>query len=499
MNQLTTADLASRPKLKALVDATHVLCLAGGWEKAIPKLQLLVKKRYQLGLTHNVLGTALMHVGRKEEAIDHYALALAHDPTLHEARENVVFFADAQPQTTHAEAQQLRADWFAHVGKPYYDRRVPSWNVRSLDPDRQLRVGYVTCDTRFHSAAIAWRAVVDAHSDAIQPILYSSLPVEMYDYVTKQWQARFGPAFVDVSRYDDATLAEILRDDQIDILVDLSGFTAGNRLRTFCVKPAPIQITAWGYATGIGPMMDVLFADPVVLPHDQRHTIIERVVDLPSVITYEPRVDLPDANILPCAEGAPVFAVFQRAMKLNTETLAVWGQILDRVPEARLLFKGGDYTPKVQAWIRSELGPRRAEYVDFAYSTNQYDHMLWYQATDLSLDPWPQTGGVSSLESLWMGVPVVTLIGDRVIQRTTASFLTTLGLPEFIAQTRDDYIDCAVRMVTTERGVLATIRQELRARLHASPIMTGYVSAVETAYRNLWREFCATQPKEVHG
>ncbi len=488
---MTEQELAKRPKLKKLVDEAQVLCLAGEWERVIPKLQHLQRLGYAPAVVQQALGTAKMNLGQATDAIVHYGEAIRRNPDLISAHDNLVFLTDAQPETTAESAQAERTRWWDRFGRSLYEHRKPHPN--DPDPDRPLRVGYLGGDYRFHSAAITFAPVIRGHSQQIQPYVYSTMPIDLYDYVTQQWMDYLGAAFVGVSRYSPAAVAHIVRDDRIDILVDLSGYTANNRLQTFCAKPAPIQISAWGYATGVGwPAMDVLFADPIVATPAARAAMVERVVDLPCVITYQPRPDLPEVTPLPCLTQAPRFSVFQRAMKLNAATLNVWTRLLQRVPSATLLFKGPDYSPSVRAWILEALGDT-ASRVTFTGTSDHKAHLLSYEAVDLSLDPWPQTGGISTLESLWMGAPPVTLIGPRIIQRTSASMLKTLGLEEFITENTEDYIERAVELVTTKRDYLAWVRKTVRQTLKDSPIITGYVGQVEAAYRSLWNEWCASQ------
>ncbi len=492
-------DAAVNPPIADLVAETEELKRCGEWAQAKANLKRLMKRNcapgtggYTAAQCEQALGDCAVGLGHASLAITHYRSALRLDPTLMHAHENLIFLLDAQPWTTDTEAQQCRDAWWAQFGAPAYASRRPHPNVR--DPEKRLRVGYVSCDYRFHSAMISAAAVLTDHSDQIEPVFYSTLPAAGYDHVTKRdWQERCGPAFVDVADMHPTVFADVVRQDGIDILVDLSGYTAGNRLLSFAYKPAPIQITAWGYATGAGwPAMDVLFADPVVATPAMRRRLPERVVDLPCVIGFNPRPDLPETNPLPCLEKGPVFGVFQRGVKVNDDTLKVWKQILSRVPESTLLFKGQDYTPTIREWIVSKMGPQRRQ-IAFQYGSSHVEHQHWYQLVDLSLDPWPQTGGVSTMEAAWMGVPCVTLLGERVIQRTSASILTVLGLPELIATSRQAYKKIATEMVTTKRDQLAEIRQGLRARLTASPIITGYRAAVEAQYRALWREWCAAQ------
>ncbi len=500
MAQLITVDELARrdPGLKRLVDETQQLMSLGMWEVAVPKLRDLIAQEYNLPLTYQALGTGLMTLHQVDAGIAAWHHALQLDPTLASVHENLVMLIDAHPDTTPAAAKAIRDQWWHTFGRtPYAGRPKDYANVP--DPDRSLRIGYVSMDFKFHSSNIAYSPVVMHHSPDMTAVFYSTLLPQHYDQITAQYISLLGPAWVDVHQYRPRDLAQIIHDDQIDLLVDLSGYTAGNRLETFAYQPAPIQITAWGYATGLGWPAEtglVLLADPFVCPPALRATMPEQVIDLPSVITYTPRADVPPINPLPCLTAAhgPVFAVFQRGMKLNPAVLAVYTAILKRVPSARILFKGPDYPPSVQALIKAAMAPV-VDQLLFRYNTGHLEHLLWYQECDLGLDPWPQTGGVSTLEGLDMGVPCVTLLGDRVIQRTSASFFTTLGIPEFIATTEAEYIEKAVAFVTTRRDELAAIRPTLRERLRTSPILVGYREKVENIYRTLWRNWCAAQRK----
>jgi len=370
--------------------------------------------------------------------------------------------------------------------------RQPCTNDR--DPERVLRVGYVSGDFKWHSAAFAFAAIITGHTESIEPFYYSTLEPAKYDDLTRQWQAGYAHTFRDVSTLTAVELLHLIRKDAIDILVDLAGWTGNNRLLTFAARPAPIQIQAWGYVLGTGcPAMDVVFADPIVASSDIRAQLTERVVDLPALLSYFPRPDLPEPSPLPCLSTETiVFGVFNRAVKVNTECVRVWRTILERLPQATIRFQGFDYTPYVQEKIRQTLGAY-GDRVSFSVGETDRAHKLAYQAIDLCLDPWPQTGGISTLDALWMGIPTVTLLGERMIQRASASLLTVLGLEEFITTSPEAYISCAVAAVTTHRTELAAIRSGLRQGLRTSPIIVGYGDAVEAAYRTLWREWCTNK------
>lgn len=403
------------------------------------------------------------------------------------ALEHLIFMTDAQPQTTDEQMSALRQDWWTRCGAECYAHRRPLTNRR--DPDRVLRVGYVSGDFKSHSAAFSFAPIITAHTQQIEPYYYSTLPLLDYDRWSYHWAETHQATWRDVSRCSPVTLAQMIRSDAIDILVDLSGWSEHNRLLTFAMRPAPIQVQAWGYVTGTGtPALDAVFADRVTASTENRRHM-ERVVDLPSILTYYPRPDVLVPEPLPAR--APVFGVFQRALKVNAETVAVWRQILEQLPESTIRFQGAGYTPTVQAQIRGGFGPY-ANRIRFCLPMDHLDHMNSYADVDLSLDPWPQTGGVSTLDGLWMGVPTVTLIGPRMIQRTSASFLSTLQLDDFIARTPHDYVDLAIEWVTSWRPSLSTIRTDLRDTFRQSPILVAYGEAVERACRDLWHEWCAT-------
>jgi len=431
---------------------------------------------------------ALAQLGRTPEAIECYRRVLALNPHAVATHDALILLLDVQPSTTFKQAQAERRLWWRRHGAAIYARRQPHPNDR--DPDRPIRVGYVSGDFRAHSVALAIHRLILRHSEAIVPFYYSSVPSHLHDLVTKDYASH--PGWRDVARLSDAALADLIRRDRIDILVDLSGYTPWNRLLTFCRAPAPIQITAFGYATGVGwPAMQYLLADPVVIPSAVRPQYVETVIDLPSLLWYDGMDESPPANRLPCLTRPQTFGVFQRSAKLHEPFLQLLAALLRRLPESRLIFKDSTYNASVRAWIRRVMGDTAQQLV-FRGASPHVDHLAAYHEIDLTLDTYPQTGGVTSCETLWQGVPPMTLIGERMIQRTTASLLTTLGLTDFIAMTPEQYINRAVEWVTTRRLELSWIREHLRPTMAASPICAGYGAAVETIYRDIWRLSCHT-------
>jgi predicted O-linked N-acetylglucosamine transferase (SPINDLY family) len=267
-------------------------------------------------------------------------------------------------------------------------------------------------------------------------------------------------------------------------------------LLVFARKPAPVQVTAWGYPTGTGlDAIDVLFADEVVIPADEHRWYAEEIVNLPSVMCVDVPAGLPDVAPSPGARsGSLTFGSFNQPMKLSLDVLDIWANIVAAVPGSRIVFKyTGLDEPEQVARIRAafEAHGVRPERIDVLGKTSRYDHLAAYGRVDVQLDPFPHGGGVTTFEGLLMGVPCVTLLGDRISGRASASFLTTLDLPDLVARTLDEYADIAVRLAG-QLDRLARERITLRERLLASPIANRdlYTRAVEAAYRLLWRRWC---------
>jgi len=439
------------------------------------------------------LGAGLFAQGDITEALRHFRAALEIKPDFAEAHSNLIFALDFDPTLTTAQQQAERKRWWTLHGRRHAAGIPPHANSR--EPERPLRIGYVSADFLGHSAAALFAPIVMGHDPvAFEVVGYSNAPRE--DDMTTQFKAR-AKLWRNISGASDDQVAQQIRADSIDILVDLSGHSAGNRLLVFARKPAPIQATGWGHGTGTGlPTIDVLFTDPVIVPPEERHLFAERIVDLPASLTFAPATYAPPVGPSPFREfGAVTFGSINRMSKTADDVLRLWAQIAKRVEGGRLLLKDRVFDDATQrARILGVLAKTglSAERVLLLGASSHRDHLAAYGRIDVGLDPFPHGGGVSTLEALWMGVPVVTLIGRTIAGRFSAAMQSAIGLGDFAAGDLDRYAAIAVE-AAKDRERLVRLRAELRSRVAASPVGNAkrYVSAVEGAYSELWTRWCA--------
>jgi predicted O-linked N-acetylglucosamine transferase (SPINDLY family) len=441
---------------------------------------------------HN-LALALFRSGRLEEAVDAFRRAVAIDPGSAKAHTNLIFALDMDPRASLAEAMGERRRW--HERHSAASRAVIR-HTNDADPERRLRIGYVSGDLKMHSAVEALGPVILGHSQQFEVVCYSE--VRKPDDVTKRFRTA-AAAWRESWQMSDDALERCIREDRIDILVDLSGFTDGHRLSVFARKPAPVQVQGWGYPLGSGlPAMDYLMSDPILIPQEDRHLFAETVHDLPVFMPFAPPINSPPPAPPPAEiNGYVTFGSMNRPAKINHDVLRVWAEILRRVPDARLLAKDAAFDGEdTRRWFRDSLvalgvAPDR---IELRGRTTRREHLSAYKAVDIALDPFPQTGGITTFESLWMGVPVVTLLGRRPQGRVSASVLSTLGLAGDVARDEDEYVARAVAWATGGARPSAP-RAELRERMRGSVLCdhAAYNAAVEAAYRDFWRRWCALQ------
>ena len=443
----------------------------------------------QLGLAR-----AFLDMGSVSEACDIFRSILAARPTHEAAHSNLIYGLDMLTSSNVASLQGERKRWCDLFARPMDTNTFSN----KPDPDRRLRIGYVSGDFKMHSAVVAFGAMLMKYNPAeFEVFAYSNLNAEG-DIITQMLRNSV-THWRTIAETPTDEVIDLIREDRIDILVDLSGHSAAHRLQVFAAKPAPIQISAWGFNTGTGlKAIDVLFGDEIGIPEDEKHFYAEKVRYLPSTFSAFFEIPFPDVNTLPALAGSKlVFGSFNRLCKLSDETLKLWARVMAAVPDSLLMIKVMELDDeRLQERVLkqfSELGIDR-ERVILAGKTSWRDNVRAYNRVDICLDPFPHTGGVTTLEALMMGIPVVTLKWPTLVGRLSASFLTTIGLTDWIAETPDAYVEIAVNKAR-DLSALNELRQSLRQKLSSSIIgdTKAYATVVEKEYRHLWREWCASQ------
>jgi len=368
--------------------------------------------------------------------------------------------------------------------------------VTDDDPERPLRVGYVSSDFRQHPVARNLEPILlGSAGKGSVAALYAD--IRYPDHVTERFRAAAG-LWRPIKGLSDEAVCEQIRADRIDILVHLAGRFDRNRPTVAAGRAAPIQISFHDPATSGFPSVDYLIADRFLVPRAATERFSERVLRLPSFYTHAPLRDAPDPGPLPAGSRQPItFVSFNHPAKLNASVLALWGRILRRVPDSRLLLRHRHRfsSRALQERVLSGLaaaGADRDHVVFHAGDTARQDHLQFYRQADIALDPFPFTGSTTTFEALWMGVPVVSLADAVMVGRWSGSMLRALGLDELVAASEDAYVAAACALAA-DRDRLAELRRSLRRRVAGSPLCNEALRArqIERLYRAVWRHWCA--------
>jgi len=337
---------------------------------------------------------------------------------------------------------------------------------------RKLRVGFVSADFRSH--AMRWFALPLFRHRPVENVelaLYHTSPQS--DAITPDFEAAADLWRV-VHKLDDSTLAQLIKNDRIDVLVDMSGHAPDNRLKAFVQRPSPLQL-AWGDyvdTRGLGELDAILF-DRHHIPKGEEPLFVEQVARLPhDYFCWQPPAYAPEPSPGPLQRGeSPVFGCFSEPTKVQSATVQLWARVLERVPEARFLLNGRGFVGQADAW-RQRFADAGIDPARIAVNGGgaHADFLDQYSLVDIILDTCPYSGGLTTCEALWMGVPVLTFPGDRIAGRHATAHLSCVGLPELVARHADELVDKAAELVT-EPARLSTLRSSLRARVAASPLL----------------------------
>jgi len=440
------------------------------------------------------MGTALLSQGQLDEALAWYRQALELDPKCAPARSNLLLSMQYGSGVTLAELAQAQAEYDRQHVSPQCCR----WTAddRSRDPERPLRIGFVSADFRQHPVGGLYLRPLECLRTAEMSV-FAYFTGGQADELTARFRAA-AHTWRDVPGITDEALAEQIRADRIDVLFELASHAAGNRLLTLARKPAPIQI-AWAGPTGLSTI-DYLLADAHLVPPHLEQGYRERVLRMPDAFTcYEPPAEAPEVAPLPALRvGRVTFGSPNNLAKVTPQVIRVWAEILHRVPGARLLFRYGHVTktPEVQQRLLATFAAAGIGGERLAWSgwVPRAERLSVFHEMDLVLDPFPFSGCMTTCEALWMGVPVITCPGETYMSRQSLSVLRAVGLDDAVAADLPAYVERAVQWVS-DMPRLAAVRRGLREQMAASPLCDGPRFAANFAHllRDVWRRWCATR------
>lgn len=442
------------------------------------------------------LGGELFVWGRMDEGLAYLKKAVKLSPKNFFCNSSLIFNLHYHPAVSATEiAARHRA-----FGESFEAPLKPLWRAHANIPDseRRLRVGFVSGDLRRHSVGFFMADLIPSMKDT---------GLELYAYAN-QWLSddlteRIKPMFVawrECKTLSDEAMAEQIRADGIDVLVDLSGHTSGCRLMALALRPAPVQVTWLGYPDTTGlTAFDYILGDRTMFPPEEEHLYVEEPWRLPdtSLCFMPPDLPVEVAPLPALQQGFVTFGCLNKREKINDTCIDPWAKILHAVPGSRLLLQNRVYSDVgIVKDMQSRFSERgiEAHRLEVIGNLPWREHIETYSRVDIALDPFPYNGTTTTVEGLWMGVPVVALKGDRLAAHMGESIMRTMQMPEWIAADRDEYVAKAVGFAN-DLPALTSVRAGLRNRLLASPICDAprFARSLEAGLRGMWREWCAKQ------
>jgi len=496
---------AYRRALQLMPDSAEAYCNMGGVLRAEGRVDeafacqvKAIELMPDCAEAYGGLGGVLADQGRLDPAIKAFRTAIRLDPNAPSRYSPLLYTLHFHEGYDTRQIQAEHLQWSQRFADPLSAGAAPHDNDRL--PGRRLRLGYVSPDFRRHPVG---RFVVPLleHHDHAQFEVFCYSGVRRPDDLTERLRRSADHWCEAIGSSDDA-FAERIRQDRIDVLVDLTMHMTDSRLLAFARRPAPVQVTWLAYVGTTGlKAIDYRLSDPYLDPVGPAPAGDEYAEETYRLLRcywcYEPTDPTPDVGPLPAlAAGHVTFGCFNNFCKVTTPTLQLWATLLQSVPRSRLLLHGnpGTYQQDVRRmFAQAGITADRLEFVGFQPVT---EYLRQYHRVDIALDPFPYGGGTTTCDSLWMGVPVVTLAGRTAVGRSGVSLLSNLGLPELIAATPEQYVSIAAALAG-DLSSLARLRATLRPRMQASVLMdgAGFAADMEAALRDMWGRWCAAEER----
>lgn len=447
---------------------------------------------------HCNIGNILLKLGNRDEAILLYQRAMELKPHIHYYFSNLLLALHYSEHITPTEIYAQHKKWSEKYALPLKYLLEPHTNDTSSS--KKIRIGYVSPDFTRHPVSNFFEPLLASHDRSdFEIFCYSN--VKRADIMTEHLKD-MADNWRDIFNITDEDVAEMIRSDKIDILVDLAGHTAFNRMMLFARKPSPIQVTYLGYpnTTGLETMdyrITDSYADP---PGKTEHLHSEELVRLPhSFLCYQPPENTPNIGEPPSLKnGYVTFGSFNNRSKITPDMVRVWAEIVNMIPDSRLIFKFNfSSDPLAQRFLwdildQANIPKNRVELYDNTLSKEA--HLDLYNKVDIALDTFPYNGTTTTCEALWMGVPVITLHGEVHVSRVGLSILSTIGLTELVVGSKRDYIYKAVGLAADIEKRLY-LRSNLQSLMRSSPLMDAkeFTQALEHEFRKMWTRWCESQ------
>ncbi|KAA8518549.1 hypothetical protein F0562_016023 [Nyssa sinensis] len=446
---------------------------------------------------YNNLGVLYRDAGSISLAIEAYEQCLKIDPDSRNAGQNRLLAMNYINEGTDDKLFEAHRDWGRRFTRLY--PQYTSWD-NPKDPERPLVVGYVSPDYFTHSVSYFVEAPLVYHDYANYKVVVYSAVVKA-DAKTNRFKERVlkkGGIWRDIYGIDEKKVASMVREDKVDILVELTGHTANNKLGMMACRPAPVQVTWIGYPNTTGlPTIDYRITDSLADPPDTRQKHVEELVRLPKCfLCYMPSPEAGPICPTPAiSNGFITFGSFNNLAKITPKVLQVWARILCAVPNSRLVVKCKpfccDSVRKRFLSTLEQLGLESLRVDLLPLILLNHDHMQAYALMDISLDTFPYAGTTTTCESLYMGVPCVTMGGSVHAHNVGVSLLNTVGLGHLVAKTEDEYVQLALELAS-DVTALSNLRMSLRDLMSKSPLCDGskFTVGLESTYRNMWHRYC---------
>ena len=439
------------------------------------------------------LGGVLEVIGEFKPAIESCRQALKHKPDYVKAFSNLLYLLSYNVLCSPTEILEEHQNWDRIHGEKYKTHAFS--HTKSKNPNKRLRIGYVSPDFRKHALSFFFEPILKNH-DRSRVEVYCYSHVSKPDGVTERLK-KMADEWCSTIEMSNKEVAQKIYGDEIDILIDLAGHTAKNRLVIFTFKPAPVQATYLGYCNTSGlNSMDYWITDTILHPEDTVELAVEEIIRLQRCwICYQPPADAPEIIPETHADNSITFGSFSNLSKLSNEVVGCWSQLLKDVSDSRLVLKARQLVdPFIQERILTQFAQHGIDSNRITLLPDTPSYMDEYNKIDIALDTFPRTGGVTTADALWMGVPVITLAGQRYIERQGASILNAINLDELITSTPEEYI---IRAATLAKDYKRRVelKASLRERMTQSPLCNGrdMAQALEITYRKMWHTWCESE------